>query len=393
MKKRMFITTIVMMLVLAVALTTSSLAWFSSANISVTANAATFYASTNAGTNVSLKISRTTGTWDTKIQLKSGSDAGSMVGVIPTKALVPTVAEAPTFTGLTKQDKSPRPVTWADYKWDGNMVFNSAKINNETSTFVIAETGANAVTTIGADGFAKMGSTGVYYDNFFIHNADKIADINALTFSLTDDTRLTTTGANPADTASRAYVAVILYDLATFSGDEEIPDNAIDSEGNFDAGRGQTAAEAIGEGSATSYQTWIPFAAFTFCVKRAADDTGAPWQWADLDATSQETGAFIWNDQDIDSPSTQAFESLGGIEQQSNNVFTLNTASLKTLNAKSGTADNTSKFNMGAGEIFMVSMYAWLDGYSMTEYTDTTVLKVGLNIAAAQQQEQQQQEP
>lgn len=391
----MFITTIVMMLVLAVALTTSSLAWFSSANISVTASSATFYARTNAGSNVSLKISRTTGTWLTSIPLVGGSDSGSMVGVIPTKALVPTVDTAPTFTGLTNQDNSPRAVTWADYKWDGNMVFNSAKINNETSKFVITAAGTpNEVTTIGADGFTKTGSAGVYYDNFFIYNADKIADINALTFSLTDDTALTTTGDQAADTASRAYVAIILYDLATFTGNEEIPDNAINSLGTFDAGRGKTATEAIGDSGASSYQTWIPFAAFTFCVKKDTNDTGEPWQWADLDAQTTP-GTFDWNDQSIalSSDNTQAFEGLGGIGAGDADKFTLNTASLRVLNGKSETADTTSEFNMGAGEIFMVSMYAWLDGYSMTEYTDTTVLTVGLNIAAAQQQQQQQQEP
>jgi flagellar basal body-associated protein FliL len=67
MKKRMFITTIVMMLVLAIALTTSSLAWFSSSQGSVTANAAEFTAGTADGTSVNLKIRSdlTSGAWVT----------------------------------------------------------------------------------------------------------------------------------------------------------------------------------------------------------------------------------------------------------------------------------------------------------------------------------------
>ena len=60
MKKRMLITTIVMMLVLAVALTTSSLAWFSASQATVTASGGSFTASTSNNV-VALGISMTNG--------------------------------------------------------------------------------------------------------------------------------------------------------------------------------------------------------------------------------------------------------------------------------------------------------------------------------------------
>ena len=54
MKKRMLITTIVMMLVLAVALTTSSLAWFSASQATVTATGGTAKYLREKGVNVSV---------------------------------------------------------------------------------------------------------------------------------------------------------------------------------------------------------------------------------------------------------------------------------------------------------------------------------------------------
>lgn len=60
MKKRMLITSIVMVVVLAVALTTSSLAWFSASQNDVTAVNGTFTAATQSAENVNIAISKTT---------------------------------------------------------------------------------------------------------------------------------------------------------------------------------------------------------------------------------------------------------------------------------------------------------------------------------------------
>lgn len=73
MKKRMLITTIVMMLVLAVALTTSSLAWFSASQATVTASGGSFTASTSNNV-VALGISKTNGAFGDSISFTAKTE-------------------------------------------------------------------------------------------------------------------------------------------------------------------------------------------------------------------------------------------------------------------------------------------------------------------------------
>lgn len=76
MKKRMLITAIVMVVVLAVALTTSSLAWFSATQNNVTASGGSFTASTgSSSSNVNISLSRDMTSWKNGISLlKQGID-------------------------------------------------------------------------------------------------------------------------------------------------------------------------------------------------------------------------------------------------------------------------------------------------------------------------------
>ncbi len=70
MKKRMLITAIVMVVVLAVALTTSSLAWFSATQNNVTASGGSFTASTgSSSSNVNISLSRDMTSWKNGISL------------------------------------------------------------------------------------------------------------------------------------------------------------------------------------------------------------------------------------------------------------------------------------------------------------------------------------
>lgn len=70
MKKRMLITAIVMVVVLAVALTTSSLAWFSATQNNVTASGGSFTASTgSSASNVNISLSRDMSSWKNGIAL------------------------------------------------------------------------------------------------------------------------------------------------------------------------------------------------------------------------------------------------------------------------------------------------------------------------------------
>lgn len=92
MKKRMLITTIVMMLVLAVALTTSSLAWFSASQATVTANNGTFTAKTaGSAANIGVASALDATNW------KSSAD----MTVTGSNALVPLCAIAALPQNLT----------------------------------------------------------------------------------------------------------------------------------------------------------------------------------------------------------------------------------------------------------------------------------------------------
>lgn len=70
----MLITTIVMMLVLAVALTTSSLAWFSAAQASVTASGGQFTASAAKTNNVNIAISKTLDNYGKEVAMDQYTD-------------------------------------------------------------------------------------------------------------------------------------------------------------------------------------------------------------------------------------------------------------------------------------------------------------------------------
>ncbi len=83
MKKRMLITTIVMMLVLAVALTTSSLAWFTASQATVTATGGTFTASTaGSATNIGL-AQATDGEWASTIAMLTPSASTKLMPLCP----------------------------------------------------------------------------------------------------------------------------------------------------------------------------------------------------------------------------------------------------------------------------------------------------------------------
>jgi hypothetical protein len=117
-----------------------------------------------------------------------------------------------------------------------------------------------------------------------------------------------------------------------------------------------------------------------------SNNSNQAWQFADLDRF--ESGAFYYNGVDISTLNTQAFDAISG-----DTGFTLNQANLRGLNNKvvngSGNVtntntsrDTTSTFSMAAGDTYRVAFYFWLDGYTMTEFTDTTVANISLQISA-----------
>ena len=136
MKKRMFITTIVMTLVLAIALTTSSLAWFSSANMTVTAQAAEFTAASANSANVSLKISRTTGSFSNSIALTSKEN---LQPAIPVKALVSEYKDGETINFETDVHGTKTNAVYGSYFWPNAMQFNKALIDSNDEFVILSD--------------------------------------------------------------------------------------------------------------------------------------------------------------------------------------------------------------------------------------------------------------
>lgn len=345
MKKRMFITTIVMMLVLAVALTTSSLAWFSSSNQSVTASSATFTAKTK-GSNVNLKIGRGTSGWDNKIALTSGSTDGSMLPYIPTAAIVPT------YDGDS-------------FVWNPTISFNGASVAE--SKFVI-----DSVNTVDNPTVARGGSNGYYYDYFYIHNADAQTSISELSFKVTSSTEVPE---NSGETTCRVYAAIILFKSVSLTAGETVPANAAMDAGKELVNNDDPGANEINIGDGT-YTAWVPFAAFTYSESTAS----YKWQYADFDGETNYNGA------DVSTLETQKADSNFSIEGSADE-FKLNTESLRALNNKafdtdSGESDETSTFSMSALETFRVDFYYWFDGETLDEYKDTTKGEVSIEISA-----------
>ncbi|MBQ7653125.1 MAG: hypothetical protein IJS93_01990 [Clostridia bacterium] len=401
MKKRMFITTIVMMLVLAVALTTSSLAWFSSANTAVTASAATFTATSSGDSNVNLKISDSTGSWGNQIALTSAAGR-SMIGMIPQSALVATTGTAPTFTGVTVNGAHVD-VVHGNYVWPARMSFNSAKIGDESNFVIEADAAGNDVNGDPSTSTNKVsdysnvavnGSAGYYYDEFYLHNADAQSVINTLNFQVRGSlSKITGAEAEGSDYTCNGYAAFIVFDAVAVAVGETVPTNALESAGYTVIAYGTSPAEnQVAAASDDKYLAWVPFAAFTIAMDKTGD-TGAnnsnvAWQFGNLDEI--DGSAFRYNSIAIENVNTQAYDAISG-----DTGFTLSTANLKLLNDKvvngegnvtnSNTSrDTTSVFTMPAGETYRVAFYFWLDGYTMTSFTDTTVAEVSIRVSAAQ---------
>lgn len=354
----MFITTIVMMLVLAVALTTSSLAWFSASNASVTASSATFKAQA-ASSNVNLKISKTPNSWGNSIKLASGNTEGSMDPLIPTAALVPTYS-------------------------DGNYIWNSAIVLNGASaslgSFVIDDSNKPNVPQV-----SRGGSNGFYYDYFYIHNADAQTSINELYFEVQSQTKV---GEDSSDTACRAYAAIILFNEVQVEVGGTVPSNAA-----LDAGKTVVANDADSVNSDEEvkanlevdedyvYQAWVPFAAFSYSPAKAT----YKWQYADFNKKDAD-GSYTYNNipilgkEGVEIPVQEADSNFA--TTSSHDKFTLNSSSLKELNSKSGTTDSDSSFVMSAGATFRVDFYYWLDGLDLDEFKDDTTAEVSIEISA-----------
>lgn len=145
MKKRMLITTIVMMLVLAVALTTSSLAWFSASQANVTATGGQFTAET-AGTAANIGVANSINATNWKstspMEVFSESDLMPVVAIneLPISLAAP-LSESKTLATL----KDENAFNGANYMDAGDTQWFPLNTANPATNYALGSQGHHAI--------------------------------------------------------------------------------------------------------------------------------------------------------------------------------------------------------------------------------------------------------
>lgn len=164
MKKRMLITAIVMVVVLAVALTTSSLAWFSATQNDVTAANGTFTAATQSAENVNIAISKTTSGYAASCNLDKANIA-----------LMPVALKSQ-----------------LNFETESKISFNSAKVTGshfDPSEEMISNSGDIDLNDDDGSTDEAKSNTYAYRDTVYLVNYDSQNALSKLTIKL--DTTLT----------------------------------------------------------------------------------------------------------------------------------------------------------------------------------------------------------
>lgn len=164
MKKRMLITAIVMVVVLAVALTTSSLAWFSATQNDVTAANGTFTAATQSAENVNIAISKTTSGYAASCDLDK-----------PNISLMPVALKSK-----------------LNFDTESKISFNSAKVTGsyfDPSESMISDSGDINLNDNDGSTDAANSDAYAYRDTVYLVNYDSQNALSKLTIKL--DTTLT----------------------------------------------------------------------------------------------------------------------------------------------------------------------------------------------------------
>lgn len=223
----MLITAIVMVVVLAVALTTSSLAWFSATQNNVTASGGSFTASTATGKNVNIAISDTI--------KRNGSS--SMTLATPSIKMAPACLNQKLSETLMSEDNSNAQIK-LDTAQINRLHFKAADIKQEVLTLDVADSEGIADTNISSGEL-------YYYDAIYIQNNDEVNLLDKITVTIeskieqnVDSTKSATPVAllrlsrsgetNDSWTQVDCFVAVLdgsgnytVYDLNSLKGLEE----------------------------------------------------------------------------------------------------------------------------------------------------------------------------
>lgn len=166
----MLITAIVMVVVLAVALTTSSLAWFSATQSNVTASGGSFTASTATGSGVNIAISKSLEGFSNSVELDKASK---------TQAMLPLCLNTALTTSLAEDD----PIVKFDTAEVNNAFFQKKSIQSYDFKLdyvnTISETGENKVAVT-----PKNTSKPFYYDAIYLVNYDQSNELRSISLSL-----------------------------------------------------------------------------------------------------------------------------------------------------------------------------------------------------------------
>ena len=188
MKKRLLITSIVMMLVVAVALSTATYAWFTS-NASVTASTVSFTAATSDEDSIAIAWAGNTNPGTSITAATAGVNMNPMVPTAPTIGSTTSTAFAASFT------------TGTLYSDAGTPTFNTVDGGDYSADPVIWETDDNGVTPTGATA-----------TSFYIKN---MSTANTVTNIVVKATIADATGAENVDASELVRIAVFTKDLGT----------------------------------------------------------------------------------------------------------------------------------------------------------------------------------
>jgi len=205
MKKTMFITSVIMVVVMAIALTTSSLAWFTAAGSSVvTTNQMTVKATADAASGI-------------QISSVSGDEAfGNTINLDNAEAMKPLVPIGANSAGVIASLASPSTGSATnDVGFVGNFTITLHDISGQTENEIVYFAGANAT----VDGESQAYYAGYYEDDLWIRNIGTAACKVTPTIEFYKNTSTTSTPSYTAYTSTAVpgtdpilNVAVLAYE-------------------------------------------------------------------------------------------------------------------------------------------------------------------------------------
>ena len=317
MKKRMLITSIVMVVVLAVALTTSSLAWFSAAQPTVSASGGSFTAETSGDSNVNIAIGTDLNSFKSSVSLNSIANEMKPAALRVFDQLDgdSTVAKLSTLLKGDSLSFDTAKIGGGYFKPD---TYQSGSINLDPDS-VGGKLSAND-----KDGVSGL----VYYDSLYLVNNDETVDVSSLKFTLSGSLTKTASEKSLAKT-----VAILRISRAN-----------------------------------SNASTWTYFTHNIFVI----GGNGKTISVGDMSGISKGT---------MYDASTQVSSIIKQVEADtvvSTTVDSDNTSKYNFSDEWLVTFDSNAKFKAAQGEYLKIDVIMWFDGDELKSATDG--MKVDFNI-------------